>query len=176
MSGTWKKQGGGGAKPVADLVSKLLNPVIERRAGMTMDLLAAWEHIVGEQHCQHSRPEKLHWPRQASDDDPFEPATLIVACEGGHALYLQHDSATIIERINTYFGFTAVARLKLVQKPIGNLVSVRDQKRKQKKQPLPEDKKANLAAMLKDISDPDLRAALEKMGRGVFSDGSDSKG
>ena len=84
MSGDSKKQWTNrrGAQPVSDLVSKLLDPVIERRAGMTTDLIASWEEIVGARHAALSRPEKLNWPRQASDDDPFEPATLVVACDG----------------------------------------------------------------------------------------------
>ena len=53
-------------------------------------------------------------------EESFEPATLIIACEGGDALFLQHDSAAILARVNDYFGFTAVNKLKLVQKPIGN--------------------------------------------------------
>lgn len=160
-----------GPQPVADLVSKLLNPVIERRAGMTTDLVASWEEIVGEHHGTKSRPEKLNWPRQASDDDPFEPATLVIACEGGHALFLQHDSTTLIERVNTYFGFNAVARIKLVQKPLAK----RDQARKLAKSNLPEQKKLDLEALLEDVSDPTLKAALERLGRGVFSKHSGDK-
>ena len=170
MSQRPKKQGSfnRGATPVGDLVSRLLNPVIERRAGMTMDMIQSWVEIVGETHAKHSRPEKLNWPRQASDDDPFEPATLVVACEGSHALFFQHDSSAIIERINTYFGFSAVNKLKLHQQPLAPLKS---------KQPLqtrevsPE-KQKRLTSLLETIEDPDLRNALEKMGKGVFSEGS----
>ncbi len=159
------------AQPVADLVSKLLNPVIERRAGMTMDLISSWEGIVGQQHADHSRPEKLRWPRQASDDDPFEPATLVVACEGGHAVFMQHDSSSIISRVNTYFGFAAVARLKFVQKPI-----TRHEQRVQRKSvKLSDQKNHELQTLLQDVSEPKLKAALEKMGTGVFSKGSAKK-
>lgn len=162
-----KKQGGyrGNAKPVADYVSKLLSPVIERRAGMTMDLIAVWEEIVGEEHAHHSRPEKLNWPRQASDDDPFEPATLVIACEPAGALFLQHQTGSVIQRINTYFGFAAVARIKLVQKPIANQLP----RRKRPKPPLTKGKSAKLSKLLEDVDDPTLRDALEKLGRGVFT-------
>ncbi len=170
MSGSDKKQwvGRRGAQPVADLVSKILNPVIERRAGMTLDLIASWDEIAGEQHAAQSRPEKLLWPRQVSDDDPFEPATLLVACEGGHALFLQHDSAAIINRINTYFGFSAVGRLKLVQKPVVR----REQRSKHRVSEIAPEKAVGLMAMLDQVTDPMLKASLEKLGKGVFSKGS----
>lgn len=154
-----------GPQPVADLVSKLLNPVIERRAGMTTDLIASWDHIAGAQHAEKSRPEKLLWPRQASDDDPFEPATLVVACESGHALYLQHDLDSVVQRINTYFGFAAVARIKLTQKEIA-----RPQVRTAPPElNVPAKSQEGLKRMLESVTDPDLRQALEKMGKGVFS-------
>lgn len=157
-----------GAQPVSDLVTKLLNPVFERRAGMTMDLIASWGEIVGEQHAAKSRPEKLVWPRQASDDDPFEPATLILACESAHALFLQHDSTAVISRVNTYFGFTAVTRMKIVQKPLVEL----DFEVAKEKRALPETKRERLLDMVEDIEDPKLKEALIKLGEGVFSEGS----
>jgi len=154
-----------GAQPVSDLVSKLLDPVIERRAGMTMDLVASWDEIVGQPHASHTRPEKLHWPRQISDDDPFEPATLVVACDGGHAVFFQHDSTTIIARVNSYFGFAAVARLKLLQKPVANVPL----KSRPAARSLEPQAQANLDSLLQSVENDELKSALKKMGQGVFS-------
>ena len=159
-----------GAQPVSDLVSKLLDPVIERRAGMTMDLIGSWREIVGDNHAAKSQPEKLHWPRQISDDDPFEPATLIVACEGGHALYLQHDSEAVLAAVNDYFGYSAVARLKLVQKP----VTVRMHRDRNRKRQLDKQDANHLLHLIDEVRDPQLKRALEKLGRGIFSKGSDT--
>ncbi|MEP0943639.1 MAG: DciA family protein [Rhizobiaceae bacterium] len=175
MSGKSKKQWTNrrGAQPVSDLVSKLLDPVIERRAGMTMDLIASWDEIVGEHHAAKSRPEKLNWPRQASVDDAFEPATLVVACDGGHALFLQHDSTEVLASVNDYFGFTAVSKLKLVQKPL----QVAGQRRqvgsgRKAAADLVGSKQEKLDSIVKDIENEDLRNALTKLGKGVFSEGS----
>ncbi len=160
------------AQPVADFVSELLNPVIERRAGMTTDLIGQWEEIAGPRHAACSRPEKLRWPRQASEDDPFEPATLVVACDGGHAVFLQHDGAVIIGRINTYFGFSAVSRLQLVQKPVARQET---RERPRTTRSLEADG-GKIETILSDVDDPKLKAALEKMARGVFSNGSGENG
>lgn len=172
MSNNGKKQWTNrrGAQPVSDLVSKLLDPVIERRAGMTMDLIGSWRDIVGDRHAAKSLPEKLHWPRQISDDDPFEPATLIVACDGGHALFLQHDSDAVLAAVNDYFGYTAVARLKLVQKP----VAVRGSMPAAGQKELGQGESARLSSLIDQVDDPQLKSALEKMGKGVFSKGSDA--
>lgn len=153
-----------GAQPLSDLVSDLLDPVIERRAGMTMDLLGSWTEIAGEDHARQSRPEKLLWPRRATQEDPFEPATLVVACESGHALFLQHDSSTIVDRINDYFGFAAVVRLKLVQKPVPNADLPRKLRSGERLSRVP----ADVGRLLREIDDPDLKRSLENLGRGVF--------
>ena len=172
MSGKGKNQWTNrrGAQPVSDLVSKLLDPVIERRAGMTMDLIASWEEIVGERHASLSRPEKLNWPRRADDEDAFEPATLVVACDGGHALFMQHDSTEVLASVNDYFGFTAVSKLKLVQKPLNNV-----QRRNPNGTPrgeLAQAKAEKLDAMVENIDNDQIKQALKKLGKGVFSEGS----
>lgn len=151
---------------MGDLVSRLLDPVIERRAGMTMDLIASWTEIVGDRHGNKSAPQKLNWPRQASDDQPFEPATLVVACDTGHVLFMQHDTTTIISRVNAWFGFSAVARVKFTQRDT-KAVKVSDNLAT----PDPQ-RTAKLATALAEIDDPNLRNALQKMGVGVFSRGS----
>ena len=180
-----------GAQPVSDLVSKLLDPVIERRAGMTTDLIAAWEEIVGEAHAARSRPDKLQWPRSGRDlafgaghdsggGDGFEPATLIIACDGGYALFLQHDSDTILSQVNDYFGFFAVNRIKLTQKPITadgspkTAGQARDN-RSGGAGKLAADKRARLDDLVGQVENEDLRKALEKLGLGVFSEGSSHK-
>ncbi len=161
-----------GARPVAEFVSKLLDPVIERRAGMTMDLVASWEDIVGERHAAHSRPEKLDWPRRAHEDEPFEPATLVVACSGPQAVFVQADSDTILARVNTYFGFAAVARMKVVQKATTGA----REKPQRKIADLPDDKQQKLQQMVENVEDDTLRTALSRLGTGVFSEGSEQNG
>ncbi|MEM9732548.1 MAG: DciA family protein [Pseudomonadota bacterium] len=156
------------ARPVADLVTKLLDPVIERRAGMTMDLVCAWPEIVGERHAKFSRPEKLNWPRRAHDDDPFEPAVLVLACEQIHVLYLQHDTDALVRRINGYFGFTAIHRIKIVQKPLSKPKET-GRKEKPATPSLTGEAQRRLASLLEHIEDEALRQVLKRMGQGVFS-------
>ncbi len=95
------------AVAVGEVAAKLLSPLIARRAGMTSQLLAAWSELVGE-HGAHSRPEKILWPRRAGADEEFVPGTLVIACDGAQAVWLQHETGQIIERINRFFGFAAI--------------------------------------------------------------------
>jgi len=45
---------------------------------------------------------------------------LLLRVEPGFALELQHLAPLLVERINTYFGYQTVARLKFQQGPLAN--------------------------------------------------------
>jgi hypothetical protein len=106
------------AVAVGDLATELLDPLLRKRAGMSIALLQSWDEIVGERLADMSRPEKIAWPRRAHEDDPFEPATLIVACEGVAAMRIQHETGEIIARVNAFLGFNAIGRIRILQKKV----------------------------------------------------------
>ena len=155
------------ARPVADIAAGILEPVIARRAGMTLELVSAWPDIVGEPWGEFTMPEKINWPRRASDDDPFEPATLVVACDGARAILFQHVLGECIERINVFFGFAAIARIRIIQKP----VQVRKAPVRRELPQLDPARAARLKSILGNIDNARLRESLEKLGRGVLGRG-----
>lgn len=152
------------AQPVSDLSTAILDPVLRKRAGISVGLVQSWEEIVGPKVAASSRPEKIQWPRRASEDDPFQPATLIIACEGLAAMRIQHETTEIIGRINSYLGFPAIGRIRLVQKPIQHMHA----KPKPELRPLTAGENDRLAGTLSAIEDEGLRQSLEALGRAVI--------
>jgi hypothetical protein len=146
--------------PVSDLATAILDPVLRKRAGISIGLVQSWEEIVGPRLASSSRPEKIQWPRRMHDDDPFEPAVLVVACEGSAALHLQHETGEIIGRVNAFLGFSAVGRIRILQKPVAQLSS----KAKPVPRVLSQEEKARLAGTVGKIEDDGLRASLERLG------------
>ena len=146
--------------PVSDLATAILDPVLRKRAGISIGLVQSWEEIVGPRLASSSRPEKIQWPRRMHDDDPFEPAVLVVACEGSAALHLQHETGEIIGRVNAFLGFSAVGRIRILQKPVAQLSS----KPKPVPRMLSQEEKARLAGTVGKIEDDGLRASLERLG------------
>ena len=149
--------------PLADFATRLLSPVVERQAGMTLDLLAAWDQLAGPDHAARTRPERLKWPR--GDAEEFKPATLVVACDGAHAIFFQHETKVLIERLNTFFGFAAVDRVQIVQRPL----AAREAPRPAPPTLAPARERA-LQRDLRRVDDERLRAALARLGRGVASE------
>lgn len=150
------------AVPVSDLAAGILDPVLRRRAGITIGLVQSWDEIAGGGLAATTRPEKIAWPRRLHEDDPFEPGTLVIACEGMAALHLQHQSGEVIARVNAFLGFAAVARLKIVQKPVAVAARKRPSPRK-----LDGAETARLDRMVDAIEDDGLREALARLGRSV---------
>ena len=146
---------------MGELASRFLDPVIERRAGMTMDLVASWETIVGERHAAGCRPLELRWPRRASEPGTLEPAVLELAIEPAHALRITHETDAIVARVNAWFGFGAVERVKVRQMPLDQVAapSLREDSVKVAAGPA--------SPAVRDVSDPRLRSALARMERGV---------
>lgn len=151
--------------PVSDLATALLDPVLRRRAGLSMDLVQCWPEIVGERLAGCTRPERIAWPRRFSEDDPFKPATLVIACEGPAALHVQHETGEIIARANSFLGFAAIGRVKIVQKPL----SAQPRQRRTPPPPLSPPERQRLAGLTQAIEDEGLRASLQRLGENVLA-------
>lgn len=123
-------------------------------AGVVTD----WPTIVGPLLSAHSAPQRLSFPRGSRLD-----GTLHVLVSGPFSTELQHLEPMVIERINGYFGYRAIARLRLVQG-----VLPRPKARRREEQPGPEPALDPVdAAALEKIEAPELRAALERLGKAV---------
>ncbi|TIU63901.1 MAG: DUF721 domain-containing protein, partial [Mesorhizobium sp.] len=104
------------------------------------------------------------WPRRLHEDDPFEPAVLVIACEGMAALHLQHEAGEIINRVNSFLGFSAIGRIKIVQKPVLSGKA----RPKPAPRPLNDAEKAKLSRTVGKIEDDGLRASLERLGATIL--------
>ena len=64
-------------------------------------------------------PSRSAWcGRARADPDESPPATLVLRVEGPAAIEIQHQSAVIVERVNRYFGWQALAGIALRQAPL----------------------------------------------------------
>ena len=142
-----------GFRAVGVAVSKLTLPIVARRGGgILVRLKAEWAAIIGPDWAEVS------WPATLGRD-----GVLKLRAAPGAALELQHRAPLIIERINLFFGRAVVTRLALVQGPL----PLASGARRPVIPPLSEGEAAALDRQLLEIADPDLRAALARLGRAV---------
>ncbi len=149
-----------GLRALAVSLPRVTQRAFGKRGFAEGGLAADWPGIVGAELAARCRPGKLAFARAAERRD----GTLTLRVEAPFATEVQHMAPQIMERINGYFGYRAVARLRLKQ------VAYRPQPSTQatKPEPAPE-MTPELAARLESIEDPELRAALGRLGQALGS-------
>ena len=122
------------------------------------DVIAHWAEIVGADLAECSVPERIRWPKPAGPEAPPQGGTLVVRAAPGRALEIQYEASRIIARINSFFGYGAIAKLKVLSAA----------------ELMPQPRKAGTGTSktlckqeLDTFSDDDLKAALERLGKGV---------
>jgi len=161
MSSTPQKRKG--PLHLSEIVGRVIEPVTARRGFAKADLIAVWPEIAGPMHASCTAPEKIVWPRHAETD--AQPAgTLIIRADGPRAIFVQHELPQIVERVNAFFGYRAVAQARVVQGPVTAAAT-----RSPPPPPLDEASNLRIATETATVEDDGLRAALERLGRGVFT-------
>lgn len=158
------------ARALGPLINRTIDPVLKKRAGLIADLTAMWPQIVGDDLARVSRIVRIRWPKMRPFDEmeAAEPATLVIAATGMHALRLQHMTGEIIEKANAYFGYHAIGRIKLEQRVVSPLAA-----RPAAQRPavptgkLDEATARSIREKTRGIHDDGLRDAMEALGRRV---------
>lgn len=151
-------------------VSKTILPLAKQLLGakglMEIEILSGWTSIVGEDLAQYSLPQKISFRKNERSDGTLE----LLVLSGAFAMEIKQREPQILDKINTYFGYKAVSKLKIVQnscpeiflidkKPIDNM----------KKNLVSKEEQNYITEIVKDIDSSDLRQKLENLGKAVFS-------
>ena len=154
------KPGPVSAKPLSVLLSDVFSDAYAKQGFAARELVTRWAEIAGQEIAAHSEPLKMQWPRPV-EGQPQEPATLVLRVEGPMALEIQHSSDVILQRVNRFFGWSAVGKLALRQAPLS--------RRDRPSRPRPPDPKevADVAKTLNSVEDEALREALARLGAAI---------
>jgi hypothetical protein len=148
------------AKPLSVLLSDVFSDAYAKQGFAARELVTRWSDIAGPEIAAHSEPLKIQWPRPV-EGQPQEPATLVLRVEGPMALEIQHASDVILQRVNRFFGWSAVGRLALRQAPL-----VRRNQTAPSRAP-DANAVAKVAETLSSVEDEALRAALARLGASI---------
>jgi hypothetical protein len=148
------------AKPLSVLLGDVFSDAYAKQGFAARELVTRWAEIAGPEIAAHSEPLKIQWPRPV-EGQVQEPATLVLRVEGPMALEIQHESDVILQRVNRFFGWSAVGRLALRQAPLS--------RRAPPPRPRAPDAQsvAKVAETLSAIEDEELRAALARLGASI---------
>jgi hypothetical protein len=148
------------AKPLSVLLGDVFADVYARQGFAARELVTRWAEIAGPEISAHSEPLKIQWPRPV-EGQPQEPATLVLRVDGPMALEIQHASDVILQRVNRFFGWSAVGRLALRQGPLSRRERPAASRAPDARQV------AAVAETLSSVEDEGLRAALARLGASI---------
>jgi hypothetical protein len=140
----------GGPRPLGALVPALTRPAFKRKSPAGAQIMADWPDLVGPALAAVTQPLRL------------ASGTLTLACAGPVAMELQHLAPQLAGRINTALGRVAVERFRFVQQ--APAAAAPRKRPAAKPVALPE----RVESAIESVTSPELREALERLGRGVY--------
>ncbi len=111
-------------KAVGAFIPGLTRKAFEKFGFSTASLIMDWPRIAGADLALWTVPERVKWPKNGDgsvppDDEGQRPgATLVLRVDPARALDVEYRARQIVERINSYFGYRAIAELRLLQAPL----------------------------------------------------------
>jgi len=97
-----------GLRSFKDTLPKNIKKVINKKGYVYSETLENWKYIVGENLF------KVCYPKSFKNSNRFGESTLMVVVKRGHEVDLEYSKKEIIEKMNNFFGYSAVEKLKFV--------------------------------------------------------------
>lgn len=142
-------------RSVAELLPDIGGAAFRRFGFVQSSVVSRWAEIVGDRYARVSAPESIRFPHGKRAD-----GVLTLTVGGAHATMMQHIAPEIVDRVNRFFGYAAVARVVFrhgeIRRPARAAAA-----------PKPVPIAPELGESLRDIADPELRAVLEALGAGL---------
>jgi hypothetical protein len=149
---------GGPAKPISELMPQIGRMAFRRFGFVQSSVVTRWPDIVGPTHAKVCAPESIRFPPGEKSE-----GVLNLVVTPAQAPLIQHVIPEIIERVNRFFGYNAICRVKLRQGEVKPPPDSRPAKSPPSLKPIP----MELGDSLRDIGDPELRTVLESLARSL---------
>lgn len=150
---------GGEARGIADLIPAIGETSFRRFGFIQSSLISRWAEIAGPRYAAMASPESIAFPRGKKAD-----GTLQLVVTSATAIFMQHAEPEIIARVNRFFGYGAIARVKYRH---GALTRPRTPEPPVKAPPSLRPISIAAADGLKPIADPELQTVLESLARSM---------
>ena len=169
----YERPRGGAAKPIAELMPEIGRTAFRKFGFVQSSVVTRWPEIVGIRHARACAPESIRFPIGEKRE-----GILQLVVKPAFAPQIQHSIPEIVERVNRFFGYAAVAKVKLRQGEVQAAPAVAQTSRAHPQglgppslKPIP----FELGDSLRDIGDPELRTVLESLARSLGTAAEDGK-
>ena len=95
-----------GLRSFKDTLPKNIKKVINKKGHIYSETLNNWKYIVGENLF------KFCYPKSFKNSNRFGVSTLLIMVKRGHEIDLEYSKKKIIDKMNSFFGYSVVEKLK----------------------------------------------------------------
>jgi hypothetical protein len=148
------------ATPLHKAVEAATKPAFKKHGIAESRLITEWATIAGEVLAGKTLPKRLVFPKGQRDN-----GTLHLTVAPGWALEVQHLEPIILEKIATFFGYRAVAKIHMTQAPLPIKAKP---KPKKDRSPLPAEEQKKLSEVTAGVEDAELKKLLETLGESIL--------
>ena len=97
-----------GLRSFKDTLPKNVRKVINKKGHIYSETINNWKYIVGENLF------KFCYPRSFKSSNRFGVSTLLIMVKRGHEVDLEYSKKEIIDKLNNFFGYAVVEKLKFI--------------------------------------------------------------
>ena len=98
-----------GLRSVSNFFPKEVKNLLRKRGFFELELLKSWVKIVDKKYINTSLPIKLKSGKSNNGSN------LVVKVDPSNAFGFEHDKDIIMRKINSYFGYSAVEKITIIQ-------------------------------------------------------------
>jgi hypothetical protein len=97
-----------GLRSFRDTLPKNIKKIIKKKGHIYSETLNNWKYIVGDNLF------KVCYPKSFKNSNKFIVSTLVIMVKRGHEVDLEYSKKEVMEKINSFFGYSVVEKLKFI--------------------------------------------------------------
>jgi hypothetical protein len=98
-----------GLRSFKDTLPKNIKKIINKKGHIYSETLNNWKYIVGENLF------KICYPTSFKNSNRFGVSTLLIMVKRGHEIDLEYSKKEIMDKMNGFFGYSVVEKLKFIK-------------------------------------------------------------
>ena len=97
-----------GLRSFKDTLPTSIKKIIKKKGHIYSETLNNWKYVVGEDLF------KVCYPKTFKNSNRFGVSTLLVMVKRGHEVDLEYSKKEILNKMNSFFGYSVVEKLKFI--------------------------------------------------------------
>ena len=106
-----------GLRSFKDTLPKNIKKFINKKGHIYSETLSNWKYIVGENLF------KVCYPKSFKNSNRFGVSILLIMVKRGHEVDLEYSKKKIIDKMNTFFGYSVVEKIKFTSFDNENIIT-----------------------------------------------------